>query len=327
MTQKKFIFGGIFLAVFIFLFYSGAPAFGAAWCHNFTVNLKPGNRSYEVGALQAALQKEGFLLGRLDAIFGQRTKYALIAFQNKYKEEILTPLRLKNGTGFVGKGTLIKLNKLYGCSARSAAVAVPATSSIAVISPNGGEILTQGTDLSVKWTSSGLDKVSIILINYATGDQTEVINSVQADLGQYSWQIPSSVAAGNKYKITVRAGKTVDLSDNYFTIVSAKKAFAPSLILLSPLGGEQWEKGKAYSIKWLYQDVDKIDTIVLTDYSRNITYSLGNNIGASLNSNSFNWEISSAPSVIPVGDFYRIKLESCISGACYSAQSSSFSIK
>ncbi|MDO8424588.1 MAG: hypothetical protein Q7S70_01450, partial [bacterium] len=82
--------------------------------------------------------------------------------------------------------------------------------------------------------------------------------------------------------------------------------------------------GKAYSIKWLFQDLDKIDTVVLTNYSSNINYSLGNNIGASSNSNSFDWAISSNSSIIPVGDSYRIKLESCVSGTCYSDQSDNY---
>ncbi len=83
MTKKRLILYGAFLAVFVFLLNFCAPKAGAEWCHSFNVDLRLGSRGYEVGALQAALQKEGLLIGRLDAIFGQRTKYALIAFQNK----------------------------------------------------------------------------------------------------------------------------------------------------------------------------------------------------------------------------------------------------
>lgn len=328
MAQKRLVACGALLASFSFLFGLGSSAFAEAWCYDFKADLKWGSRGYAVGALQAALQKEGLLAGKLDAIFGQRTRKALISFQEKYKGEVLTPLKLRNGTGFAGQATRTKLNQLYGCTVRAAAPAslpaVLATSSIAVLSPNGSEKISQGTDLTVKWTSSGLDKVSIILINYVTGDQTEIANSLSASLGKYSWKVPSSATAGNKYKVSVKSGKTADLSDNYFSIASIKKTLAPSLALLSPLGGEQWAKGTTHPIKWLFQDIDKIDSIVLTNYSSNVNYSLGTDIGASQNANSFDWAIPSASSIIPVGNSYRIRLKSCLGAVCYSDQSDNY---
>lgn len=327
MTQKIFIYGGIFLGVFVFLLSWGAKAQAAEWCYDFKLALKLGSRGYEAGALQAALQKEGLLFGRLDAVFGLRTKYALMAFQEKYKEEILTPARLKNATAFVGQATRAKLNKLYGCAGRASsttAQAVPAVpaASVAVVSPNGLEQLNQGNELIVKWTSSGLEKVNIVLINYVTGDQLEIASQVLATSSQYSWPIPYSLVSGQKYKISARWGKTSDLSDNYFSVAAVKRTPAPSLTLLSPLGGEQWGKGKSYLIKWIYQDLDKIDSITMTDYSKNITYSLGGNIGASFN--SLDWQVPSAASVIPPGASYKIKIESCLANTCYSDQSDSY---
>lgn len=85
------------------------------WCYTFQTKLKYGSSGYAVGALQAALQKEGFLQGNLDAYFGGRTFSAVVAFQEKYKSEILTPFSLSEGTGYVGNSTINKLNQLYGC--------------------------------------------------------------------------------------------------------------------------------------------------------------------------------------------------------------------
>ena len=88
------------------------------WCHNFDVNLKFGMVGSEVAALQTALEKEGFSISsdeKNNQNFDESTASAVSGFQQKYADEILTPLGLKYGTGFVGKATRAKLNALYGC--------------------------------------------------------------------------------------------------------------------------------------------------------------------------------------------------------------------
>lgn len=306
--------------------FLGFESRAAEWCHTFNIDLKLSSRGYEVGALQAALQKEGLLVGRLDAIFGLRTRNSVIAFQNKYKEEILASPRLVSGTGFVGKATRAKLNRLYSCQAATPVPpALPtseATSSVNLLSPNGGEKLAQGSNYSITWNSSGLQKVTLVLINYVVGDQTVIADSVSATSSPYVWQVPYGVYSGNKYKITIKSGKTSDLSDNYFSIGAVQRSSAPSLSLVSPLGGEQWEKGKNYSIKWLFQDLDKIDTILLVNYAKNETYSLANNIGASLN--AYDWFIPLFLNAVPAGNQYRVKIQSCPTAACYTDESDNY---
>lgn len=106
---------------------TGAPVIppSAVWCHDFNVNLKIGDKGSEVEALQIVLQKkEGFDIPHLmlpvvrEATFEEETAAAVSGFQQKYASEILTPLGLKYGTGFVGKATRAKLNALYGCSSK-----------------------------------------------------------------------------------------------------------------------------------------------------------------------------------------------------------------
>lgn len=89
----------------------------AKWCHNFKQDLRYGDKGIEVKALQAALKKQGFPETLRDAGKGFRnfTAASVVGFQEKYRKQILKPLGLKHGTGFVGKLTRVKLNRLYGC--------------------------------------------------------------------------------------------------------------------------------------------------------------------------------------------------------------------
>ncbi len=89
-----------------------------AWCHTFDTNLGMGSGGSEVEALQTALAKDGaksWEYKGYDGDFDEMTASAVVGFQEKYASEILTPLGLKHGTGYVGKSTRAKLNKLYGC--------------------------------------------------------------------------------------------------------------------------------------------------------------------------------------------------------------------
>lgn len=92
------------------------------WCYTFNANFDKGlQKSPEVTALKIAMEKEGLYtsfsnyLGDYDATLEK----AVIAFQEKYASEILTPNNLKRGSGYVGIATRTKLNSLYGCKIKT----------------------------------------------------------------------------------------------------------------------------------------------------------------------------------------------------------------
>jgi peptidoglycan hydrolase-like protein with peptidoglycan-binding domain len=67
----------------------------------------------DVSALQNILIQEGvYSEGIVSGFFGERTRRAVIAFQEKYASEILSPFGLSRGSGIVGNATRNKLETL-----------------------------------------------------------------------------------------------------------------------------------------------------------------------------------------------------------------------
>lgn len=112
-----FFGGGLFLAIFLF----SAPAILGATTISFLRNLKIGDSGDDVLLLQKTLNLD--LWTRVSVIgpgspgnetlfFGSRTRDAVVRFQGKYAAEVLTPVGLIRGTGFVGPLTRQKLSSL-----------------------------------------------------------------------------------------------------------------------------------------------------------------------------------------------------------------------
>ena len=79
------------------------------------VNLKYNDSGDDVKLLQTWLAKDSEVYpeGLVTGWFGPLTKKAVIRFQEKYADEVLTPWGIIEGTGFVGSTTRDKLDALY----------------------------------------------------------------------------------------------------------------------------------------------------------------------------------------------------------------------
>jgi hypothetical protein len=77
----------------------------------FNKNLRLGDRNSDVFELQERLTDEGLFTASTTGYLGTTTKNAVIKYQEKYASEILAPLGLTKGTGFVGIYTRGKLNQ------------------------------------------------------------------------------------------------------------------------------------------------------------------------------------------------------------------------
>lgn len=80
----------------------------------FKKALKMGDRGQDVKELQKCLSKfpEIYPTEEVTGFFGIETKRAVIMFQEKFKDELLTPLGLQKGTGEVAEKTIEKLNQV-----------------------------------------------------------------------------------------------------------------------------------------------------------------------------------------------------------------------
>ena len=80
----------------------------------FSRDLRQGNQGTSVIALQECLARDPDVYpgGIVNGVFGPATKKAVIAFQEKYAEDVLRPSGLSRGTGTVGPSTRAKLNEV-----------------------------------------------------------------------------------------------------------------------------------------------------------------------------------------------------------------------
>lgn len=81
----------------------------------FVKNLFYGKKNNDVRYLQAFLRSQGTEIypeGLITGWFGPLTKAAVIRFQEKYAEDILSRWGLSAGTGFVGETTRTKINEI-----------------------------------------------------------------------------------------------------------------------------------------------------------------------------------------------------------------------
>jgi len=87
-------------------------------CRKLENNLYYGMmQNSEVRCLQEFLKNRGpeiYPEGLVTGNFFSLTQQAVTRFQEKYKAEILAPLGLEKGTGFVGSKTRTKINQLLG---------------------------------------------------------------------------------------------------------------------------------------------------------------------------------------------------------------------
>jgi len=164
---------------------------------------------------------------------------------------------------------------------------VPGQSTVQVTSPNGGEDWNVSSQQNVTWTSSNVTNVKIDYSTNNGGLWLNVVSSVPAASGSYSWTIPNTPSTVCLVRISDAAlASRFDISDSVFTIT-------PIITVTAPNGGEDWITESQQNITWSSQNI--------TDVS--IEYSIDNggswiSVVASIpaSSGSYNWTVPNTPS-------------------------------
>jgi 5-hydroxyisourate hydrolase-like protein (transthyretin family) len=171
------------------------------------------------------------------------------------------PSKQETGWGYQVRVT-VEGNGLYtDLSPRFAIVKTAVAPNIFLKSPDGGESWKAGTARTIKWEYSGNcgSKVKIDLLkdgnlDSVIADNVSIgIGGIKGGEGSFTWNIPSTQHAGDKYKVRVssKTKKTCsDTSTKNFRITNS--ALSPEITVIAPNGGEHWQVGTAQTIQWSF---------------------------------------------------------------------------
>ncbi len=130
---------------------------------------------------------------------------------------------------------------------------------IEITSPNGGEIITEGTQYDFTWNASSSLDGTHVLFDYSIDSGQNWINFGDqfTDSGHYAWSVPLHVASTKcLIKINVIGLSAIaDTTDATYTIALGP----PSIKVLSPNGGQTYVAGAFGSIN--YQTTGMLDTL------------------------------------------------------------------
>ena len=152
-----------------------------------------------------------------------------------------------NFTALVAGTTLVNATNGSVIGTSVVTVKTALTSSITVVSPDGGENWGRGTTQMINWTSTGSNKSYVKIELMKPGVANKVIIASTLNDGSHPWLIPVTQVPGTDYKIKITNTTNAaynDTSDNTFTIPD------PTITVVSPNGTESWIRGTIQTIKW-----------------------------------------------------------------------------
>jgi len=155
------------------------------------------------------------------------------------------------------------------------------TSSITLLSPNGGEQLQTNTGTYITWQSNGVTPIDISLSLNGGLIYTPIATNVAAIPANYYWLIPDTLSLATKIKISSSINSSIsDVSNANFSIIND----SVQLQLLSPNGGEVYNSNSYQTIKWSNTNAPFVKLYYSTNGGTTYTY-----INSVINDSLFIW--------------------------------------
>lgn len=192
---------------------------------------------------------------------------------------------------------------------------IPENRSISIISPNGGETWELGSTHDILWNSSH-SSLNVKIELFVGGTISQTIAANESNGGSYSWEISSALDVGTDYFIRISYTSPSDIyddSDNNFTIVSQ-----PTITVMSPNGGENWELGSTQTITWTSNNVSGNVKINLSQPGSPL-FTIQDPAD---NNGSYSWEISS----LDAGTDYTVRISSVNDTSVYDESDGDFTL-
>jgi hypothetical protein len=197
---------------------------------------------------------------------------------------------------------------------------------LALTSPNGGESWKRGSIQTITWGFEGNPgtQLKILLLN---GAITKRILSKGAALGtgSFKWKVPADLPKGNQYRIRIislQNPSLQDTSEQPFSISMAPPG--TKLTMLSPNGGESWQRGTSQTIAWTYsgQPGTAVKVVLLKSGIVNQTIAAQVSVGAA-GAGSCSWFI---PTSLAGSTKYSVRIKSLTYSECRAQSAYPFTI-
>jgi hypothetical protein len=175
--------------------------------------------------------------------------------------------------------------------------------SITVTSPNGGEILHEGSTFEITWGSTGI--IDDVKIEYSIDNGsswTEIVASTAND-GNHTWTVPDTPSVDCLVRVSETTGNPSPVSDESDTVFEISPETEPTITVTSPNGGETLTAGVTHDITWT--STGPIADVII-EYSTDNGSSWETIEISTANDGSYNWVVPGTPSDISEDCLVRI---------------------
>ena len=138
---------------------------------------------------------------------------------------------------------------------------------LSLVSPNGKENLTTGSQETIRWASNDIEKVTLEYSTNNGSTWSTIASNITASLGSYTWTVPDNISSTCKIRVSDQSDFSCnDESDQNFSIIKPV-----TLALTYPNGGESWKIGTVKNITWNSEGVGDVRLEYSTDLGSNWT--------------------------------------------------------